>query len=220
MVQPNTEGPYQVRYEILDSGESATAGFQTNAARFDWLANTKGIRGLEYINPEPNGSVSTVPVTIGDEELAERQRLVAAGQERIAQDEVVGNWTDAVAEWIYANVAALGKEASRREMTVPELLVEMLEDVFEIYDTEPPEETAVRVEARKRQLARDAQMHRASIGHQCTRETMTNVAAYGAPGIGYHGTCGVCGVDWSIVGDNLHDPAAGVHLIEDPRYFE
>lgn len=37
---------------------------------------------------------------------------------------------------------------------------------------------------------------------------------YGAPGIGWHGECSVCGGDFAVVGSAVHDPADGAHVLE------
>lgn len=218
MTEPNPEGPYRLRYESLVTGTRYEIGFQTNEARFDWALDHKGFRVTDYIDPEPE--VVTPPPTMSDEELRASIRDVSRHHIHIEQKPRPGSWRAAVGEWIDANANALDAEANRRELDLPELLVEMLGDVFEIYSVQSPEEVKAEIEERNRYRARLAQMHKLDHRHECRQETMINVSAYGAPGIGFHGTCGVCGLEWSIVGGQLYDPASGAHIIEDPHYFE
>lgn len=55
-----------------------------------------------------------------------------------------------------------------------------------------------------------------SCGHEVTDCPICDapvrlIAAYGAPGVGYHCRCDL-GHDWAMVHGNLYDPRAGVHI--------
>lgn len=207
MVAAPNNGPYRLRYEDLDTGSIITVGFESNSDRFDWVAHTKGIKTVEYVNPEP--LVLQPPATTPDRDI----EMWHHKWTNIA-DPQLPEWVDAVSAWFVNNEAALESEAGRRQTTIPELMVDALGYVFSIYADESDSDVAEAILDQERQKARHAQMTSVDKRHQCTRGMLEDIIPYGAPGVGFSARCRMCGLNWSLVGGELHDPAAGAHILD------
>src|SRR5690242_1984946 len=123
-MEPNTEGPFRLYYEVLRTGEPKEKGFPTNESRYDWTMNTKGIRVIGF---EPE--TLTPPPTISDSDLADAISCSSTGRKLL--DEFVDAQPDdgtlgpihyrEVGVWVREHMDDLNLEGNRREQSIPEL---------------------------------------------------------------------------------------------------
>jgi hypothetical protein len=210
-MQTTPDGPYRLRYEDVATGELHTMGFPTNNARFDWAVDHKTARIVEWLNPEPDGAETAIPATISDAGLADHLSYSSAGRKLL--DEFVDAQPDdgapgpihyrEVGVWIRDHMDDLNLEGNRRELSIPELLVGMLDDVFSIYQDVTDEEVAEEVATRKTLAARDKQMRaRGGKDHVCRPNDLGWLTPNGVPGV--CGVCRTCGLEWFLRDGHLY----------------